>query len=524
MRRSIILVIAALCGIVPSSVTSAQEPYSPLVPRGKIRLDARGFYTSFSELLGVEGGTGGRTARLSDAFSGIAGARTFPFLGAAESAVSSILEDPYTLSLGSMAAAMEKNTAMVPLALDVGVFDWLTVGASVPLVGSQTEFSLFFGAEAANAGFSPALDNQVLVTGFMNQLHGSIVAYDGYREVTCNTDPDSPQCAGAIRVLGDARRFESALALIYGEMFLPLSASPAGTALQARLADLNMEFEEAGLAGPTTLPLATTTLTAEDLQLLVTDPRYGIAASYPLGTWRSTWKLGDVAVRADARLVETGEPGAPSRITGGAGATVRLPTGSQDDPANFLDIGSGDGQWDVELRGWMNGRWPRGLGLWADLRYGLQIGGTTERRVFDPDFTFAPASTQTMLDWNPGDYQRIELTPWVRISDGLTALVGYSFFRKGEDSFSVRASQGPDPAPAPPADPSILIPGTGVSASRLLLGMVYNRAAGEYKGIAGDPLEIRVVFRRVVGGSGGAVPRETSLEVGFRFFRGIWGG
>lgn len=515
------LFIAALCGFAPSSATSAQEPYSPLVPRGSIRLDARGFYSSFSHLLGVEAGTGGRTARLSDAFSGIAGARTFPFLGAAESSVNEILEDPYTLSLGSMVAAMEKNTAMVPLAVDVGVFDWLTVGVSVPLVGSETEFSLFFGAEAANAGFSPTFDNEVLVTGFMNQLQGSIVAYDGYREVTCQTDPDSPECTGAIQVLRDARSFESALALLYGEMFVPLSSSSAGAALQARLADLNLAFEAAGLGGPAALPLAAAALTTEDFQRLVTDPRYGIAASYPLGTWRSAWRLGDVEVRADARLAETGEPGATTRITAGAGATVRLPTGSRDDPANFLDVGSGDGQWDVELRGWMNGRWTRGLGLWADLRYGVQIGGTTERRVFDPDITFAPASSQTMLDWNPGDYQRIELTPWLRISDGLTGLAGFSFFRKGEDSFSVREG---DPAAAPPADPSILVPGTGVSASQVLLGMVYNRAAGEYEGIAGDPLEIRAVYRRVVGGSGGAVPRETSLEVGFRVFRSIWGG
>ena len=518
------LVIAALCGIAPSPAASAQEPYSPLVPSGKIRLDARGLYSSFSELLGVERGTSGRAARLSDAFSGIAGVRTFPFLGAAESAVNSILEDRYALSLGSMAAAMEKNTAMVPLGIDVGVLDWLTVGASVPLVGSETEFTLFFAAETANAGFSPALDNEVVVTGFMNQLQGSINAYDGYREVTCQMDPDSPDCAGAIRVLRDARSFESALALLYGEMFVPLSSSSAGSALQARLAALNMAFDAAGLAGPSTLPLATAALTTEDLQRLVTDPRYGIAASYPLHTWRSTWSLGDVEVRADARLLETGEPGAASRITGGAGATVRLPTGSQDDPANFLDIGSGDGQWDVELRGWMNGRWPRGLGLWADLRYGLQIGGTTERRVFDPEFTFSPAYSQTVLDWNPGDYQRIELAPWLRISGGLTALAGYSFFRKGEDSFSVRPAEGPDPAPASPADPAVLVPGTGVSASQVILGMVYNRAAGKQAGIAGDPLEIRVVFRQVVGGSGGAVPRETSLEVGFRVYRAIWGG
>lgn len=526
MRRIAFLVITALCGLALSSSASAQEPYSPLVPRGKLRLDARGFYTSYSDLLGIEGSSGDGTASLANPFSGPAGTRVFPFLSVTESAVNSILDDRYTLSLGSMAAAMEKSTAVVPLALDVGVFDWLTVGVLVPLVGNETDFSLYFTADSAyaNAGFGPALDNAVLVTAFLNDLKSSIGAYDAYREATCQMDPNSTECGGATDLLGSALRFESSLTFLYDQMFAPLSGSPAGVALQARLAELTAAFEVAGLTGPATMPLATTTLTAEDIQALVADPTHGIAASYHLGRWRSTWRLGDVELRADARVVDTGQPDAASRIVAGAGATVRVPTGSQDDPANFLDSGSGDGQWDVELRGWMNGHWRRGFGLWADVRYGLQAGGATQRRVFDPGHTFAPASSLATLDWNPGDYQRIELTPWLRISDGLTAMAGYRFFRKGEDSFSVQTGDEIDPAPSAPLDPAILVPGTGFSASHLLLGMVYNRSAAEYKGIAGDPLEIRVVFRQVVGGSGGAVPRETSLEVGFRLFYSIWGG
>jgi len=53
---------------------------------------------------------------------------------------------------------------------------------------------------------------------------------------------------------------------------------------------------------------------------------------------------------------------------------------------------------------------------------------------------------------------------------------------------------------------------------------VYNRGAqvGD-DGVAGNPLEVRVMYRRTVGGSGG-MPVSESLEVGFRFFVGIWGG
>ena len=522
MHRTVSLVTTAFCVLFASAAASAQEPYSPLVPRGKIRLDARGLYASFSDQYG---GLAGGSATLGNAFSGSVGTGTFPFLTATESVVNSILDEPWTLSLGAISSVVEKSTASVPLALDVGVFDWLTVGAVVPLVGNETEFTLHFTADstAANAGFNPALDSEVLVASFLNGLNGTIGAYDAYRDATCRMDPSSPACTGAVAVLEEARAFERSLSLLYGEMFAPVAWSPAGAALQARLASLTEAFEAAGVTGPSTVPLSTTALTAEDLQALVTDPRYGIAATYPLAKWRSVWQLGDVEVRADARLVETGDPQAASRITAGAGAVLRMPTGSQDDPANFLDTGSGDGQWDVEFRGWMNGQWRSVFGLWADLRYGAQIGGTAERRVFDPSVTFAPLASQIRLDWDPGDYQSIELSPWYRISGGLTALVGYRFLHRGEDSFALRA----DPeatAPATPPDPDILVAGTGFSASQLMLGMVYNRAGAEHNGVAGDPLEIRLVYRRVLGGSWGAVPRESSLEVGFRLFRGIWGG
>lgn len=509
-----------------SSAASGQEAYTPLVPRGKIRLDARGIYSSFHELLGVESDPAGGAPALGDAFSGIVGSRLFPFLGPSESVVNSILDEHWDLSLGSISAAMEKGTASVPLAIDVGVFDWLTVGAVVPLVGNETEFTLHFAADSAfaNAGFSPARDRGVLVASFLNDLGTSISGYGDYRDAACLMDPDSPECGGATQVLGAARAFENALVLLYEEMFAPLQGSRAGEALQARLDELGAAFAEAGLTGPAAVPLATAPLTVEDLQTLVTDPLYGIEASHPLAGWRSPWRLGDLEVRADARLAETGDRGTTPRIVAGAGATVRLPTGSHDDPANFLDSGSGDGQWDVELRGWMNGHWPRGLGLWADLRYGLQASGTTERRVFDQGVTFAPAASRASLAWNPGDYQRLELAPWLRLADGLTVLTGYRFFRKGEDSFSIRAGDAPEDVSSTPGDPVLLVPGTGFSASHVLLGMVYNRSAAESDGIAGYPLEIRAVFRQAVGGSGGAVPRETSFEVGFRLFYGIWGG
>ena len=520
MHRTASPAVAALCALLASSAVAAaaQEPYSPLGPRGTLRLDARGLYASHAD------------ERLEGALNGPAGSGVFPFLARTESVVASMIGEPWALSLGSMQTVAERGSARVPIALDVGVFDWLTVGAMVPLAGSDAEFSLHFSADstAANAGFNPALDGVVLVTAFMNGLQSAITDYGAYRETTCAMDPSSSECTGATRVLEEARAFEGSAALLYGEMFAPLAASPAGEALQARLVALSEAFTAAGVTAPATIPLSSKPVTQEDLQAFVTDPRFGIASSQGLAKWRSVWQLGDVELRADARLAEAGGPASSYRITTGTRALLRLPTGSQGDPANFLNAPSGDAQWDVELGGWMNGRWRLGFGLWTDLRYGIQVAGGSERRVFDPAAPFAPLSTQAKLDWDPGDYQIVEFAPWFRISEGLSALAGYRYFRKGEDSFALRPRADPDPGagapgtPATPPDPAILVPGTGFSSGTLLLGMVYNRSAADQNGNPDAPLEIRVVYRRAAGGSD--VPREASLEVGFRLYRRIWGG
>ena len=536
--------LCALCVCAPVAA-AAQEPYSPLVPRGMVRLGLRGDYVSFSSRFGMWGTGSTGLEQLSDAFSGPANEDVFPQLAPFSTALRNAAGEPFAVSLGALDAVMEKATVRVPVSLDVGIFDWLTVGAEVPLVRSDTEFSLTFAADSANAdaGFSPGMADPGVVNGFLSRLQNSITAYDAFRAATCGTDPTSPECRDATDLVADARIFRNSLATMYGTMFAPVGWSPAGMALQARLAALAEAFQAAGVAGtPASVPLAAGGLTFEELLGLVMDPEYGIAASHPFENWQSLWALGDIEARVDARLLESGDPEGPTHVFAGAGALVRLPTGQQDDPANFIDIGSGDAQMDIEARAWMNGRWRR-VGLWADLRYGVQMTGTTERRAFDPNVTFAPMASQVQLDWNPGDYQFLELSPWYQVAPTLRLMTGYRYFRKGMDAFTIRTAPPPDTVPPAGAaavalaradaadarqsavpDPEALVPESGASSGRVMLGLVYNRDVGVRDGVAGRPLEIRAVYRHVVGGSGGDVPNARSFEAGFRFFVGLWGG
>ena len=501
-----------------------------------MRLGVATEYSAFSGRYGVPAADGGASTgllELADGFSGAAGARVFPALSVFEEAVRTATGEAYSMSLGSLESVMEQSSATLRVSVDAGVLDWLTVGAMAPLVRSETEFEMHFAADSAagpNAGFSPAVGGGTSVASFLSALGGSIGAFDAYRARTCASGPESAACRDATALAADSRRFHQAVSLMYGSMLAPLASSAAGAVLQARLEALAGAFRAANVRGvPSEVPLAAAPLSATDLQDLARNPVFGTGAGYPLSAWMSLWRLGDVELRANARVLEAGGDEAGYRVTAGAGAMVRLPTGTPDDPANFVDMGSGDGQTDVELRAWTNGRWGSRLGLWTDLRYGLQLGSATVRHVFHPAFAMPPGRTQFELDWDPGDYVVAEAAPWYRPAAPLTVFAGMRYYRKGRDAFAYPAvpsvtdpSGAPQPTSETRPDPEVLAEAGVQSSSRIVVGFVYAQSPASGQGLFGQPLEVRTTYQRVTAGGGGA-PATSSLEVRFRIFVGIWG-
>lgn len=508
---------------------AAQEPYPFLVPRGSARLEIPGIYSSHSSRYRTLGDADA-LEELGGPYTGTVGAKVFPALAGFEEAVRRVGQDRYRAALGSMASYMERSEVRVPFSIDVGVFDWLTAGIVVPAVHSDVEFALDFDADSAGA--NAALADPTSVEEFLDGLGSSIGEFDGYRKGVCAADPSSSECVSASAALEGAVSFQSALTAMYGTFFAPLAWSEAGEALQGRLAELAAVFEAAGVDGlPGSVPLADELLVRADFLELISNPVHGIGATTPEGRWRPGWRLGDIELRVDSRLYDSGGDADERGIEAGLGTLVRLPTGVQADPASLVDVGTGDDQMDIEVRGWLNARLGGGSGIWAGYRHGLQLGGTTIRRAFDPSVTFAPLSTQATLEWDPGDYRVVDLAPWYRVSGSLTLLAGYRHRGKGPDSFALAAAVGEDEEPppdapeGPPPEPEVLVANSGSSSGRLLLGIVYNRATTNPEdGSLAGPLEIRFTYRQVVAGSGGDVPKSRSLEAGFRLYADLWRG
>ena len=519
VRRLTTLFLIAGLQATPSG-TSGQEPYTPLVPGGTLRFEMSALFTSYTSRFGASRLSGSEVEEDEDLgidfTADVVGPGLFPALAGYEAAVTQAAGQAFAMDLGSVASDVQRTRMRIPLTLDFGLTDWLNLGATVPLDQHDVAIALDWRADSlrVNTGLSPAVFDPTVTDGFLGELQGAITGFTGYQTTQCQTDPASAACTDATALLSEAQALQTALTTMYtGFLLAPMLGSAASAAIEGRLAQVAAGFLAAGVSGtPSGIPVATSPLSLEEFQALITDPVFGTGASFPLQRWLSPWALGDIEVRAGLRLLNIGELGSGSALAVGGEVTYRLGTGRQADPGNPLDLGTGDGQDDIEVRGWLNGQFGSRLGVWTDLRYGMQQEGTTTRRVFDPDFAYPPAATEVSLTWSPGDYQLLQVSPWIRVAEALTFIPSYQFFRKGEDTFSLL------PGDASGLDPTVLTLESEMQVQRVGLGFVYNTVlSGD-----GPGFEFRALYRRAIAGSGGQTPNDRSFEATLRLLVGAW--
>jgi hypothetical protein len=215
---------------------------------------------------------------------------------------------------------------------------------------------------------------------------------------------------------------------------------------------------------------------------------------------------GDVEVEAKYRIIES-----HNYALSGA-MVVRLPTGHQDSPNNLFDQSTGDHQTDIEVqvagqltlydRFWLN----------ALARAGRQQPGTRTRRVGPQSVLLLPHAALATLNWDPGDYARIDVAPMVRMwrQFGIGVTAGYYTqardrytYRTPQDSIDVATRLGT------PVSASVLDAGTAWRWARLGVAITY--AAADVEG--------SLSFEQTVSGSGGLVPVATVFRIVMRTSR-----
>ena len=522
MRLS--LTTALLTTILAAPSLSAQALDQTMVPRGRLRLQASPIFWSWDTRFGRAADGSESTERLGDDLTDPTGLALFPGIPTLTQIVRQVTGDgAYDPVLGPTDGRITQEMTRIEFGGDIGVFDWLTIGAVVPWVRNRTAVDLIFRPDTINGnlGLNPTITDPGGVNAFLVSTMSADAAAQSNATSMCSGGPSAP-CTSAQALATRTSGLNSSLQAAYAASpFFPLVGTTEGTALAQVATTLSADLTAAGLPGLSALTLANETLAADGLALLPTVAGANIDALLPLQTRKGLWAVGDVEVSARLRLLDnlTPSPGAPEpgfgyRVTGSF--LARLATGTQEDPDVLLDIGTGDRQ--MDLQGGLAAQVRLGgrIGLAVSGYYASQGSTTLVKRVAPPELAMPPAATRREVKWQPGTFVGFDLSPALHLSSTLTLAGEYRFFQKRRDSFELVS-------PDQTLDPVVLALESGVKIHQVGGGLRYDTVEPWLRGDASRPIELHLRLLHSLKGSGGQTPESTRIEAGIRLFRRFWG-
>lgn len=520
------------------------------VPRGVVRTSILIDLARYDERFSV----GGKAEPLGTDFSVDAlGARQLPSLLAAQQNLSTLTGQPaVTLSLGRLFVTEDARVTTIPLQVELGVTRWLTLVGVMPIVRTRNTVSLATGddATAVNAAVNPQLETATQAAALAaNQRVLSQVrsARDSLQNTftRCQANAGSSSlCPGVLanpsqtQALIDAASVtETALAQTYGggsetpSSFVPLIGSALQAAVDARLATLSTSFDGyIGTSGAIT-----------DRPAAALGPLTGAQAQAAFATdffnadpIRSIDRIGigDMEVGAKILLLDA-VSGSASTKRGPIGLRLavapifRIGTAGSNAPFNWFDIPLGDGQNDVEVRGYADVL--LGRHLWASFigRYTWQLKDVEIMRIIDtPSDVYAPAFREREVTRDLGDYFELEARPRYVIN-AYAAISGMYLYRhKREDSYTgqylVPASETGGLGDVT-LDASTMNAETEAIEHRVGAGLTFSSVPAFARGRARIPVEVSVLHLQSVRGFGGRTPKQQSDQVQVRFYTRIFG-
>ncbi|MGE0160629.1 MAG: hypothetical protein AB7T31_14565 [Gemmatimonadales bacterium] len=504
---------------------AAQVLDDALVPAGLARIEVSPVFTSWDSRFGRTP-SGTERERLSEDLTRDAAHTLLPGVDELRAAIDAMTGSAgFTPMFGETDARVTADVTRVELGAHLGLFDWLTVGAVVPVTRTRTSVDVWFRPDtiSGNLGVNPNVTSAPSVSSFLQALSTAETATQTHATQVCLSSPGSPACASAQALADRASGFRSSAATAYSASALfPLATSATGAALAQSVATLSADMAAEGLSGiGTAMPFATQTITEADFWTLPSTPGSGLAYADALGSIKAPWHVGDMEVTATVRLLggaaDTSATGAAFTARVLATALVRLPTGWTDEPDIALDIGTGDGQTDFEGRLLAELTAGSHFGLQLGGRYGIQRPRTLVRRVAAPETVLAPASTRRLVEWEPGAYVGVEVAPVWRFTDELNLVAEYRAFRKSRDTYRTV-----DSALGGPLDTSVLEEESGITLHEVGGSLRYSTLGRLAAGVR--PIEAHLRVMHAVAGGGGQTPVTTQVELGVRLFRRIWGG
>ena len=509
MRR---LYIVA-CLILPCGVAAQLPPVG--VPGGVIRLELDGSLETFDRrfLNGV------REGFAADLSSPSLGSDRIPALSDADARIGRIIGNPaYRINLGGLSTDAQGEVGTGFLGLSLGLTNQITIFGRIPLVRTRVQTSMRLDPAGADAGLNPGADEQL---PFFDQMDASLAALSA-KLAAGDYDANPAQKALAQNTLAQGTTLRSDLFGLLADPAgaspaLPTTASVAGTELDAQVVALqNTLSADLGVTGFTLVPaLPETPLTGADLVQLLTAPGGPVAAQL---TQDPVTFRGDAEVGASLTLLDRWDRGTHrGGFRAALSGLVRLPTGRRELSNRPLDIGTGEGQTDIQLDLVTDvGAGPLGARLSGT--YVRQLPATILTRVATPAEAFAGPSRLASVRRNPGDVVSIGVHPFYRLARTLGLTAGLDHWSRSADEVAYA-----DPAGAiPGVDANVLAEGSKANATLLSVGITYSNPGGLRPGGTGLPVDASWTYERVLRSGGGRVPDSHAIRARFRVYFGIW--
>ncbi len=482
------------------------------VPGGAVRVELDGSLEAFDRRFH----NGQREGYGADLSSPALGGDLIPRLADADVRIGRIIgSTSYRVNLGELTNDALADIGRGVLGLGLGLTNRITIFGRIPLVRTRVQPRLSLNSAGADAGLNPGETIQLpFFQGFdaaLATLNSKLTAGD------YDADP-------ALRTLAEATLAE-ATALrsdLFGLLSDPATASPvvptassgAGSAVMTRIAGLqNTLASSLAIPGFVLAPVLPADPLGDDGLRQVLSGPLALRAGESRVTFRGDAEAGAALTLVDRWDRGTRRGGFRAAVSG----LVRFPTGVREQSDRPLDIGTGDGQTDIQVD------LVTDIGAGA---FGARLAGTYVRqlpssvvaRVAPPSQPFVGSDRLALVRRNPGDIIALDVRPFYRLARTLALQAGVQHWNRQADEVSYSS-----PAAAlPGVDAGVLAEETAANATLMSAGITYSNPGRFSRGGTGLPLDASWSYERVLRSGKGRVPNTHRVQARLRMYFGLW--
>lgn len=515
---------AALGAVLSVLLTAPAAAQLPAIgaPRGIVRFEIGGDFANTNNQF-----WDGASQPWRNQFSAAAiGPAFYPELAPTQSLVANLSGiSNYGLSIGGATMTAQASVGTLLLGATVGVTPKLSLFGTVPIVRQGIKLTYGFDSTGANAGYNPAdpvfgtAEGAAETAAFLADFAEALDTL-ATRIATGYYDGNPADRTLALATFASGSAYLAGLDSLFvvpgsATSFVPLAGSSAGQAMSDSVTSTQNNLAALGISSFTLpLPLPTDALTASDYSNYLSSFGGPIAAA-PFTDYAS-WLLGDIELGASYTLIDRwNRPDHPGGLRVVAQGLARLPTGSQPLPNDFVALPTGGGQTDLQgsvIADFGGGR----VGVRVAMTYNYQMSASVTERVTMPSQPIPWRNRLANLSKRPGNEFGLSATPYFQLAPGL-ALVGIvRYWSRAADEVSYASAADSIPG----VSASELAEGTQRTATVLGGGISYAPTQSGTK----VPLDAFWVYEGVVSASGGAVPKASTIRMGFRVPVRMWGG